>query len=78
MAAGVDLERVHTTTDLVGGEDVFFAATGASTGDLLRGVRFFPNGVETQSLVMRSRSGTLRWIDSLHDFTRLNKVLYAG
>ena len=74
--AGVDLEQVHTTTDLVGGEDVFFAATGASTGDLLRGVRFFPNGVETQSLVMRSRSGTLRWIDSLHDFTRLNKVLY--
>ncbi len=76
LDAGVDLEKVHTTTDLVGGEDVFFAATGASTGDLLRGVRFFPNGVETQSLVMRSRSGTLRWIDSLHDFTRLNKVLY--
>ncbi len=75
--AGVDLERVHTTMDLVGGEDVFFAATGASTGDLLRGVRFFPNGVETQSLVMRSRSGTLRWIDSLHDFTRLNKALYG-
>ena len=75
--AGVDLEKVHTTTDLVGGEDVFFAATGASTGDLLRGVRFFPNGVETQSLVMRSRSGTLRWIDSLHDFTRLNKALYG-
>ena len=77
LEAGVDLEKVHTTTDLVGGEDVFFAATGASTGDLLRGVRFFANGVETQTLVMRSRSGTLRWIDSLHDFTRLNKVLYA-
>ena len=77
LEAGVDLEKVHTTMDLVGGEDVFFAATGASTGDLLRGVRFFANGVETQTLVMRSRSGTLRWIDSLHDFTRLNKVLYA-
>ena len=77
LAAGVDLEKVHTTMDLVGGEDVFFAATGASTGDLLRGVRFFPNGVETQSLVMRSRSGTLRWIDSLHDFTRLNKALFG-
>ena len=77
LAAGVDLEKVHTTTDLVGGEDVFFAATGASTGDLLRGVRFFPNGVETQSLVMRSRSGTLRWIDSLHDFSRLNKALFG-
>ena len=76
LDAGVDLEKVHTTTDLVGGEDVFFAATGASTGDLLRGVRFFPNGVETHTLVMRSRSGTVRWIDSLHDFTRLSKVLY--
>ena len=76
LDAGVDLEQVHTTTDLVGGEDVFFAATGASTGDLLRGVHFFPNGVETHTLVMRSRSGTLRWIDSLHDFTRLSKVLY--
>ena len=77
LEAGVDLEKVHTTTDLVAGEDVFFAATGASTGDLLRGVRFFPNGVETQSLVMRSRSGTLRWIDSLHDFSRLNKALFG-
>ena len=76
LEAGVDLDKVHTTTDLVGGEDVFFAATGASTGDLLRGVRFFANGVETQSLVIRSRSGTLRWIDSMHDLSRLNKVLY--
>ena len=76
LEAGVDLEKVHTTTDLVGGEDVFFAATGASSGELLRGVRFFANSAHTQSLVMRSRSGTLRWIDSLHDFTRLNKVLY--
>lgn len=76
LNAGVELEKVHSTTDLVGGEDVFFAATGASTGDLLRGVRFFPNGVETHTLVMRSRSGTVRWIDSLHDFTRLSKVLY--
>ncbi len=77
LDAGVDLEKVHMTTDLVGGEDVFFAATGASTGDLLRGVRFFPNGVETHTLVMRSRSGTVRWIDSLHDFSRLNKALFG-
>ena len=73
---GLDFEKVYTTEDLVGGEDVFFAATGASSGDLLSGVRFFAGGAQTQSLVMRSRSGTLRWIDALHDFTRLDKVRY--
>ncbi len=76
MAAGFDLDKVYSTDDLVGGEDVFFAATGASTGELLKGVRFFGGGGETQSLVMRSRSGTVRWIDSLHDFSRLDKVRY--
>ena len=74
--AGLDLERVYTTEDLVGGEDVFFAATGASTGELLNGVRIFADGAETHSLVMRSRSGTIRRIDSLHDFTWLDKVLF--
>ena len=76
VAAGVDLGKVYTTEALVSGSDVFFAATGASTGDLLKGVRFFANGVGTQSLVMRSRSGTVRWIDATHDFTRLDKMLY--
>ena len=76
LASGVDLEKVYSTETLVSGSDVFFAATGASSGDLLKGVRFFANGAETQSLVMRSRSGTTRWIDSTHDFTRLNKILY--
>ena len=76
LAVGVDLDKVYTTETLVSGSDVFFAATGASTGDLLKGVRFFANGAETQSLVMRSRSGTIRWIDATHDFTRLNKMLY--
>ncbi len=75
-AAGLDLDRVLTTEEMVGGEDVFFAATGASTGELLRGVRFFGGGAQTQSLVMRSRSGSIRWIDSVHDFTRLNKIRY--
>jgi fructose-1,6-bisphosphatase II len=78
IAEGVDLEKVYTTEDLVAGEDVFFAATGASSGDLLKGVRFFANGAQTQSIVMRSRSGTLRWIDSLHDFTRLDKTRQGG
>ena len=76
VAAGLDLERVYTTEELVGGEDVFFAATGASSGDLLRGVRIFANGAETHSLAMRARSGTIRWVDSLHDFTRLDKVRF--
>ena len=76
LAVGVDLGKVYTTETLVSGSDVFFAATGASTGDLLKGVRFFANGAETQSLVMRSRSGTVRWIDATHDFTRLDKMLY--
>ena len=77
IADGVDLEKVYDTNDLVGGEDVFFSATGASTGDLLKGVRFMGGGAETQSLVMRSRSGTVRWIDSIHDFSRLDKVRFA-
>ena len=76
LVAGLDLDRVFTTEEMVGGDDVFFAATGASSGELLRGVRFFGGGAETQSLVMRSRSGSIRWMDSLHDFTRLNRIRY--
>jgi fructose-1,6-bisphosphatase II len=77
LDAGLDLDHVYTTEELVGGEDVFFAATGASSGELLRGVRFFPNGATTHSLVMRSRSGTTRWIDAMHDFSRLNKLRFG-
>lgn len=73
---GLDLNRVYSTEEMVGGNDVFFAATGASTGELLKGVNTVSNGATTQSLVMRSRSGTIRWIDALHDFSRLNKVRY--
>ena len=77
-AAGIDLEEVYTTEDLVGGEDVFFAATGASSGELLKGVRFFSRRAETQSLVMRSRSGTIRWIDAMHDFSQLDKIRFRN
>jgi fructose-1,6-bisphosphatase II len=77
-AAGLDLEKVYDTGDLVGGEDVFFAATGASSGELLKGVKVLAGGAETHSLVMRSRSGTIRWIDSQHDFTRLDKIRFEG
>jgi fructose-1,6-bisphosphatase II len=76
LDAGLDLNHVYATDELVGGDDVFFSATGASTGELLRGVNFLANGARTHSLVMRSRSGTIRWIDAIHDFTRMNKVEY--
>ena len=75
---GTDVDHIYDTMELVGGEDVFFAATGASTGELLRGVRFFAGGAFTQSLVMRSRSGTIRWIDSFHNFDRLDKISYES
>jgi fructose-1,6-bisphosphatase II len=75
---GVDLKHVYTTEELVAGDDVFFSATGASTGELLRGVNTTSTGATTQSLVMRSRSGTIRWIESIHDFSRLNKLRFVN
>jgi fructose-1,6-bisphosphatase II len=74
---GVDLTRVYDTEDLVAGDDIFFSATGASTGELLKGVNTLPHGATTQSLVMRSRSGTIRWIEAQHDFSRLNKLRFV-
>jgi len=76
LAAGFDLRRVYYTDDLVNSEDVFFATTGVSTGELLKGVRYFSGGAETQSLVMRSSSGTVRRIDATHNFDRLNKLIF--
>jgi fructose-1,6-bisphosphatase II len=76
IAAGVDLNRVYTTENLVKSDDVFFAATGVSSGDLLKGVRYFSGGAETQSLAMRSRSGTIRWITSIHEFERMAKAQF--
>lgn len=75
LAAGVDLNRVYYTEDLINSEDVFFAATGVSTGELLKGVRYFSGGAATQSLVTRSSSGTVRWVDAIHNFDRLNKLI---
>ncbi len=70
---GFDLDRVLTTNDLVAGEDVFFAATGITSGSLLRGVKYWPDGATTWSLVMRSRSGTTRWIEAEHRFEKLER-----
>jgi fructose-1,6-bisphosphatase II len=70
-AAGHDLGAVLTTRDLVSGENVFFVATGVTDGELLRGVRYRRGGATTQSIVMRSKSGTIRVIDSQHSLTKL-------
>src|SRR5919206_462629 len=69
--AGLDPERVLTTDDLVKGQDVFVAATGVTTGALLRGVRYLPNGAVTDSIVMRSRSGTVRRVEATHALDKL-------
>ena len=66
LAAGYDLDRVVGIDDLVQGDNCFFAATGITDGELLKGVRFDPVYVHTQSLVMRSRSGTVRLINAMH------------
>ena len=74
LEAGYDLDRVLTTDVLVSGEDVFFAATGVTNGELLAGVRYRPGRVLTQSLSMRSRSGAVRVIDGRHHTGRSNLI----
>ena len=69
--AGYDLDKVLSLEDLVSGDDVFFAATGITDGELLRGVRFRGDGANTQSLVMRSKSGTIRKMDATHRWKKL-------
>jgi fructose-1,6-bisphosphatase II len=78
--AGYDLAKVLTHDDLVKGEDVFFSATGVTDGDVLQGVRYEgARGASTESLVMRSRSGTVRRIQSRHDRTKLRELAgFAG
>jgi fructose-1,6-bisphosphatase II len=73
LAAGHDLDRVLTTDDLVTGENQFFVATGITSGDLLRGVRYRADGAYTHSIVMRSKSGTIRVIDSYHRLEKLRR-----
>jgi len=68
---GYDLDKILHTDDLVGGEDVFFAATGVTDGDLLRGVRYRGDGATTESLVMRAKSGTIRRIQANHMWHKL-------
>ena len=72
--AGYNLDRKLTTDDLVAGNNCFFAATGITDGDLLRGVHFNADGASTQSLVMRSRSGTVRLVNATHRLDKLDEV----
>ncbi|MCL4532542.1 MAG: class II fructose-bisphosphatase [Actinobacteria bacterium] len=76
IAAGFDPQKVLRTNDLVGDDDVFFALTGVTSGELVRGVRYTPRGAETESLIMRARSGTVRRIQSSHNFEKLTR--YSG
>ncbi len=73
VAAGYDISRVLTQDDLIESDNCFFAATGLTDGALLRGVRFSGEGARTQSLVMRSRSGTVRMIDATHRVSKLRE-----
>jgi fructose-1,6-bisphosphatase II len=73
-ADGFDLDRVLMLNDLVASEDVFFAATGITSGDLLHGVSYFPNGATTDSLVMRGLTGTWRRIQATHRLDRLGRI----
>ena len=70
---GYDLDQVLGTDDLVRGDNVFFCATGVTDGDLLRGVHYRAGGCTTQSIVMRSKSGTVRMIDGYHRLTKLRE-----
>ncbi|BAV91917.1 class II fructose-bisphosphatase [Candidatus Desulfovibrio trichonymphae] len=71
--AGIDLRDVLTVNDMVRGDDCFFAATGISGGDFLRGVRYSARYAVTHSLVLRGKTGTLRYVESYHNMDRLSK-----
>lgn len=70
----IDLSKVYTTGELCRGEDVHVAATGITTGEFLRGVQFFSGGASTHSIVMRSRSGTSRYIEAMHRWNKLMRI----
>ena len=76
---GYDFDKVLTINDMVSSEDVFFAATGITRGDLLDGVSYFADSVRTDSLVMRGLTGTVRQIISTHQlekFSRISQITY--
>lgn len=78
VAAGFEVDKVLTHDDLVRGDDVFVAATGVTGGPLLRGVRVVRSSIETESIVMRSRSGTVRTIFARHPSGKVNRLRTEG
>jgi fructose-1,6-bisphosphatase II len=77
-ALGYDFSRVLSTDDLVASDNCYFSATAITDGDFLRGVRFTDFGATTQSLVVRSRSGTVRTIETFHRHNKLQEFTTAG
>ncbi|MCL5429717.1 MAG: class II fructose-bisphosphatase [Chloroflexi bacterium] len=75
-AMGYDFDKVLTMDDLVASEDVFFAATGITDGELLDGVKYFPKGARTHSLVVRGVTGTVRQIIATHKFEKLEHISF--
>ncbi len=71
---GLDLDQVLTTTDLVSSDNIFFAATGVTGGEYLRGVDFYGGGCSTHSVIMRSKTGSIRYMDAFHNLTKLRKI----
>jgi fructose-1,6-bisphosphatase II len=71
---GYDLSKVLSCDDLVKGDDVFFSATGVTDGDVLQGVRYLGRTATTESIVMRSRSGTVRRVRAEHNRTKLREI----
>jgi fructose-1,6-bisphosphatase II len=71
---GYDFDSVITMDDLVSSDDVFFAATGITDGELLEGVHYHTAGAETESIVVRGTTGTVRRITSMHSFSKLESI----
>ena len=78
LEAGYDLDAILTIDDLVRSDDVFFAATGITDGELMKGVRFHSHGATTESLVMRSKSGTVRRVEARHNFSTRPRETRSG
>lgn len=78
IKAGVDIDQVLTVDDLIKSEDCFFAATGISGGNLLRAVRFSGRHSITHSLIIRGKTGTIRYMESFHDMGKLSKFSAAA
>lgn len=71
---GLELDQVLTTEDLVSSDNIFFAATGVTGGEFLRGVDFYGGGATTHSVIMRSRTGSIRYMEAFHNLEKLRKI----